>query len=199
MMSDLLARPSACGLQLAIAAPLPALVGPPLGVLLTLLLPGGLDPGPRSKGNSSCHCPTCPSVPSAEPDLGTVHCECKHAAGTRRARTQAMAGNGYTCKQAGYGSSMVCAGRGPVICDMTCYADKVCHIRTLCLCNRYGYDYPCTSGTPSVNGGVCEVKAVPFAGAPCSDAAGSQRPFSEIMACKWGLSGRSAGAGRNAV
>jgi hypothetical protein len=59
---------------------------------------------------------------------------------------------------------------------------------------RYGYDYPCLASnssapasTPMPNtdvghGDVCELRAVPFVGAPCSDAAGSQRPFSEIMA-----------------
>ena len=33
----------------------------------------------------------------------------------------------------------------------------------------YGYDYPCTEFMP---GDVCNIKSVPYHGAPCSDAAG---------------------------
>ena len=42
----------------------------------------------------------------------------------------------------------------------------------------YGYDYPCTAMSRT---GVCSIKEVPFQGAPCSDAAGTQRDFDNIL------------------
>jgi len=41
----------------------------------------------------------------------------------------------------------------------------------------YGYDYPCVNFTA----GVCSIREVPFRGVNCSDAAGTQRPFSDII------------------
>ena len=49
----------------------------------------------------------------------------------------------------------------------------------------YGYDYPCvpdSSGRPmGPNDEVCRIAAVPFQGAPCSDAAGVQQNYRDIM------------------
>ncbi|XP_078572274.1 di-N-acetylchitobiase-like [Branchiostoma floridae x Branchiostoma japonicum] len=42
----------------------------------------------------------------------------------------------------------------------------------------YGYDYPCLDLTKD---DVCSIKKVPFRGAPCSDAAGRQVDFKDIM------------------
>ncbi|KAJ8277802.1 hypothetical protein GJAV_G00080240 [Gymnothorax javanicus] len=42
----------------------------------------------------------------------------------------------------------------------------------------YGYDYPCVNFSKD---GVCTISKVPFRGAPCSDAAGRQVPYSTIM------------------
>ena len=42
----------------------------------------------------------------------------------------------------------------------------------------YGYDYPCTAVSQT---GVCSIKEVPFRGAACSDAAGTQRDFDNIL------------------
>ena len=42
----------------------------------------------------------------------------------------------------------------------------------------YGYDYPCVSVSTS---NVCEIRKKPFRGAFCSDAAGSQKGYSDIM------------------
>ncbi|XP_062412629.1 di-N-acetylchitobiase [Sardina pilchardus] len=42
----------------------------------------------------------------------------------------------------------------------------------------YGYDYPCLTFSEV---GVCEIQKVPFHGAPCSDAAGRQIPYSFMM------------------
>ncbi|KAM4629492.1 di-N-acetylchitobiase [Polymixia lowei] len=42
----------------------------------------------------------------------------------------------------------------------------------------YGYDYPCLNLSQE---GVCSIAKVPFRGAPCSDAAGKQKPYSWIM------------------
>jgi len=42
----------------------------------------------------------------------------------------------------------------------------------------YGYDYPCLSLTDD----VCKIAEVPFRGVNCSDAAGKQRPFSNLLA-----------------
>ncbi|XP_063056328.1 di-N-acetylchitobiase-like [Engraulis encrasicolus] len=42
----------------------------------------------------------------------------------------------------------------------------------------YGYDYPCLSFSQA---GVCSIQEVPFRGAPCSDAAGRQIPYSDMM------------------
>ncbi|XP_021455634.1 di-N-acetylchitobiase [Oncorhynchus mykiss] len=42
----------------------------------------------------------------------------------------------------------------------------------------YGYDYPCLDFSQE---GVCSLAKVPFRGAPCSDAAGRQIPYSFMM------------------
>uniref|UniRef100_A0AAY4E075 Di-N-acetylchitobiase n=2 Tax=Denticeps clupeoides TaxID=299321 RepID=A0AAY4E075_9TELE len=42
----------------------------------------------------------------------------------------------------------------------------------------YGYDYPCLNFSKD---GVCTIPMVPFRGAPCSDAAGKQIPYSTMM------------------
>ncbi|XP_061093795.1 di-N-acetylchitobiase [Conger conger] len=42
----------------------------------------------------------------------------------------------------------------------------------------YGYDYPCVNFSEE---GVCTIPKVPFRGAPCSDAAGRQVPYSAMM------------------
>ena len=42
----------------------------------------------------------------------------------------------------------------------------------------YGYNYPCTSLSQT---GVCSIRYVPFRGANCSDAAGTENPFSAIL------------------
>ena len=50
---------------------------------------------------------------------------------------------------------------------------------------RYGYDYPCrvnAAGQPmGPEDDLCPLAEVPFQGAPCSDAAGSQKDYREIM------------------
>ncbi|CAN9500371.1 unnamed protein product [Ophioblennius macclurei] len=42
----------------------------------------------------------------------------------------------------------------------------------------YGYDYPCLNLSQD---GVCSIAEVPFRGAPCSDAAGKQKPYKWLM------------------
>ncbi|XP_068175855.1 di-N-acetylchitobiase [Antennarius striatus] len=42
----------------------------------------------------------------------------------------------------------------------------------------YGYDYPCLNLSKE---GICSIAKVPFRGAPCSDAAGKQKPYKWIM------------------
>lgn len=42
----------------------------------------------------------------------------------------------------------------------------------------YGYDYPCLNLSQE---GVCSIAKVPFRGAPCSDAAGRQKPYKWLM------------------
>ncbi|XP_060889628.1 di-N-acetylchitobiase [Labrus mixtus] len=42
----------------------------------------------------------------------------------------------------------------------------------------YGYDYPCLNLSEH---GICSIAKVPFRGAPCSDAAGRQKPYKWIM------------------
>ncbi|KAF0042081.1 di-N-acetylchitobiase [Scophthalmus maximus] len=42
----------------------------------------------------------------------------------------------------------------------------------------YGYDYPCLNFSQE---GICSIAKVPFRGAPCSDAAGKQKPYKWIM------------------
>ncbi|XP_040897105.1 di-N-acetylchitobiase [Toxotes jaculatrix] len=42
----------------------------------------------------------------------------------------------------------------------------------------YGYDYPCLNLSQE---GICSIAKVPFRGAPCSDAAGKQKPYKWIM------------------
>lgn len=45
----------------------------------------------------------------------------------------------------------------------------------------YGYDYPCLNGTmPDAD--FCPIHPSPFRGVNCTDAAGTERPYSEIMA-----------------
>ena len=44
----------------------------------------------------------------------------------------------------------------------------------------YGYRYPCLEGT-SPQARFCPIKEVPFRGVNCSDAAGSEVPYNEIM------------------
>ncbi|KAJ8376412.1 hypothetical protein SKAU_G00069920 [Synaphobranchus kaupii] len=52
----------------------------------------------------------------------------------------------------------------------------------------YGYDYPCLNFSQE---GVCTIAKVPFHGAPCSDAAGRQVPYSDMMKqIKSSMSGR---------
>lgn len=47
---------------------------------------------------------------------------------------------------------------------------------------RYGYVYPCQEPGGGRDGGaVCLLKPTEFRGAPCSDAAGSQKEFAELM------------------
>ena len=55
----------------------------------------------------------------------------------------------------------------------------------------YAYDYPCQPAGGSYRSGggalmgpgdeVCHLEAVPFQGAPCSDAAGRQREYQDVM------------------
>lgn len=62
------------------------------------------------------------------------------------------------------------------------------------ICCRYGYRYPCMlpGGAHNVTAGrsgkladdkrdICQLKPVPFRGAPCSDAAGQQLCFKDVM------------------
>lgn len=42
----------------------------------------------------------------------------------------------------------------------------------------YGYDYPCLPGSTAT---TCNIKKVPFRGVECSDAAGTQMPYSDIL------------------
>lgn len=47
--------------------------------------------------------------------------------------------------------------------------------------NRYGYDYTCLNGTrPDAE--YCPIAEVPFRGVNCTDAAGHERPYADIMA-----------------
>ncbi|EGD72199.1 hypothetical protein PTSG_00221 [Salpingoeca rosetta] len=43
----------------------------------------------------------------------------------------------------------------------------------------YGYDYPCLNGG-NASARYCEIKRVPFRGAPCSDAAGTERGYGDL-------------------
>jgi len=56
----------------------------------------------------------------------------------------------------------------------------------LLLCT--GYDYPCQGPAPGVLPGpdvdVCVLQPVSFRGVSCSDAAGSQKCYWEIMSCE---------------
>jgi hypothetical protein len=53
---------------------------------------------------------------------------------------------------------------------------------------RYGYDYPCQgtdAGAPAAaDVDLCRLQPVTFQDVSCSDAAGAQRCYYEIMACK---------------
>ncbi|KAM3620326.1 uncharacterized protein V6R79_021565 [Siganus canaliculatus] len=42
----------------------------------------------------------------------------------------------------------------------------------------YGYDYPCLNLSQE---GICSIAKVPFRGVPCSDAAGTQKPYKWLM------------------
>jgi len=44
----------------------------------------------------------------------------------------------------------------------------------------YGYHYPCLEGT-ALDARYCPIKSVPFRGVNCSDAAGSEMAFSDIL------------------
>lgn len=55
---------------------------------------------------------------------------------------------------------------------------KIDHKKIIMGIPWYGYDYPCLSLSQE---GVCSIEKVPFRGAPCSDAAGTQKPYSWIM------------------
>jgi len=52
-------------------------------------------------------------------------------------------------------------------------------------CCRYGYDYPCVAlpGALAVanDAQVCSIPSVPFRGVSCSDAAGAERGYGDIM------------------
>jgi hypothetical protein len=49
---------------------------------------------------------------------------------------------------------------------------------------RYGYAYPCqAAGGGLADASVCALKPTDFRGAPCSDAAGAQKEYSELMRC----------------
>jgi hypothetical protein len=54
---------------------------------------------------------------------------------------------------------------------------------------RYGYDYPCKDAdadTPAAaDVDLCRLQPVTFQDVSCSDAAGAQRCYFEIMARKW--------------
>ena len=45
---------------------------------------------------------------------------------------------------------------------------------------RYGYDYPCT-GDMALDAVYCPIREVPFRGVNCSDAAGGEVGFAQIM------------------
>lgn len=53
----------------------------------------------------------------------------------------------------------------------------------------YGYSYPCEAdarGKPmDAQGEACQLKQVPFHGAPCSDAAGAQLGYADVMKSEW--------------
>jgi len=44
----------------------------------------------------------------------------------------------------------------------------------------YGYNYPCLPGHAPTDPSPCAIQPIPFRGAPCSDAAGSEEPFAFI-------------------
>jgi hypothetical protein len=49
---------------------------------------------------------------------------------------------------------------------------------------RYGYAYPCqAAGGGLAEPSVCALNPTDFRGAPCSDAAGAQKEYSELMRC----------------
>lgn len=46
----------------------------------------------------------------------------------------------------------------------------------------YGYRYQCLPGHSARDSSACKIPPVPYAGAPCSDASGSEHPYAEILA-----------------
>ena len=62
--------------------------------------------------------------------------------------------------------------------------DSDCPFSFLHSC-RYGYDYLCQNppygGEMHPEDDICYLSAVPFEGAPCSDAAGAQKGYMDIM------------------
>eukprot|EP00775_Hariotina_reticulata_P013950 gene13951-14062_t len=49
----------------------------------------------------------------------------------------------------------------------------------------YGYDYTCEGQEVPADVDICTIKPVSFRNVSCSDAAGAQRCYSEIMASKY--------------
>jgi len=45
----------------------------------------------------------------------------------------------------------------------------------------YGYDYPCTNTNASRRLTICDIKPTPYRGAPCSDAAGSEMNYRDVL------------------
>ncbi|KAF7198819.1 di-N-acetylchitobiase [Nothobranchius furzeri] len=68
------------------------------------------------------------------------------------------------------------------------YLDLKIHYKKLVMgVPWYGYDYPCVNLSQE---GICYIPQVPFRGAPCSDAAGSQKNYEWIMKQLKSSSGR---------
>lgn len=95
----------------------------------------------------------------------------------------ARAGYDYPCK-----ADPVTGAPAPPDTDICCL--KPAHSGQPHTCKSHtthaGYDYPCeadpVTGAPAApDTDICRLKPVPFQGAACSDAAGVQRCYSEIM------------------
>jgi len=52
----------------------------------------------------------------------------------------------------------------------------------------YGYDYPCLLNASRIDSEYCPITSVPFRGAPCSDAAGTEVSYGSIMPMLGGTS-----------